>query len=96
MKPSFTGLVALLSIATATLAQAIPAAVKSAEAGIDGEKIRARMGVPRGRPARGPQGRFARQRARSKIPSPRSSRLDGLKPGGDNGTYFQMVKFVPN
>ena len=93
MKPSFTGIVALLSIATATLAQAIPEAVKSAEAGIDGEKIRAHVKFLADDllEGRGP-GLRGSELAAKYIAT--QFELDGLKPGGDNGTYFQMVKFV--
>jgi Zn-dependent M28 family amino/carboxypeptidase len=83
----------LLSIAKTTPAQTIPAAVKSAEAGIDGEKIRAHVKFladdlleGRGPGLRGSE--IAAKYVAAQF------ELDGLKPGGDHGTYFQMVKFV--
>ena len=83
----------LISIATATFAQTIPAAVKSAEASIDGEKIRAHVKFLADDllEGRGP-GLRGSELAAKYIAT--QFALDGLKPGGDNGTYFQMVKFV--
>src|ERR1700729_3371243 len=80
-------------VATGMRGQAIPPAVKAAEASIDGEKIRAHVKFladdlleGRGPGLRGAEiaaGYIATQFA-----------LDGLKPGGDNGTYLQQVSFV--
>ena len=93
MSKFFPAIFVMLSVATATFAQTIPAAVKSAEAGIDGEKMRAHVmfladDLLEGR---GP-GLRGSELAAKYIAT--QFALDGLKPGGDNGTYFQMVKFV--
>src|SRR6201985_2136236 len=76
-----------------TPAQTVPAAVKAAEASIDGEKIRAHV-------------RFlADDLLEGRGPGLRGSELAakyiatqfavyGLKPGGDNATYMQQVNFV--
>jgi len=77
----------------AALAQTIPSAVKSAEAGVDPEKIRAHVRFlsddlleGRGPGTRG--GELAAEYIATQFA------LYGLKPGGDNGTYFQQVNFV--
>ena len=73
--------------------QGVPAAVKRAEASIDAEKIRAHVRFladdlleGRGPGLRGSE--IAAQYIATQFA------LDGLKPGGDNGTYLQQVKFV--
>src|ERR1700710_1547737 len=83
----------MLSVATATLAQTIPAAVKSAEASIDGEKMRAHVKFLADDllEGRGP-GLRGSELAAKYIAT--QFALDGLKPGGDSGTYFQQVRFV--
>ena len=85
--------ISLLSLSTAALAQSIPPAVKSAEASIDPEKIRAHVRFladdlleGRGPGTRG--GELAAQYIATQFA------LYGLKPGGDNGTYLQQVNFV--
>jgi Zn-dependent M28 family amino/carboxypeptidase len=85
--------VSLLSLSTAALSQSIPPAVKSAEASIDPEKIRAQVRFladdlleGRGPGTRG--GELAAQYIATQFA------LYGLKPGGDNGTYLQQVNFV--
>jgi Zn-dependent M28 family amino/carboxypeptidase len=72
--------------------QAIPPAVKAAEASIDAEKIRAHVKFladdlleGRGPGVRG--GELAAKYIATQFA------LDGLKPGGDNGTYFQQIDF---
>jgi len=77
----------------AALAQSIPPAVKSAEAGVDPEKIRAHVRFlsddlleGRGPGTRG--GEVAAEYIATQFA------LYGLKPGGDNGTYLQQVSFV--
>ena len=72
---------------------AIPAAVKAAEDSIDAEKIRAHVKFladdlleGRGPGVRG--GELAAKYIATQFA------LDGLKPGGDNGTYFQQIDFV--
>jgi len=85
--------VSLLSLSTVALAQSIPPAVKTAEASIDPEKIRAHVRFladdlleGRGPGTRG--GELAAQYIATQFA------LYGLKPGGDNGTYLQQVNFV--
>ncbi len=75
-----------------TSAPAIPAAVKAAERSIDAEKIRAHVKFladdlleGRGPGVRG--GDLAAKYIATQFA------LDGLKPGGDNGSYFQQVDF---
>ncbi len=74
-------------------AQAVPAAVKTAERGIDPERIRAhvRFLADDLLEGRGPGLRGAEIAAKYMATQ---FALDGLKPGGDNGTYLQQVKFV--
>jgi Zn-dependent M28 family amino/carboxypeptidase len=74
-------------------AQAVPVAVKQAEGTIDAERIRAHVKFladdlleGRGPGVRG--GELAAKYIATQF------ELDGLKPGGDNGTYFQQVDFV--
>lgn len=85
--------VAFCCAAIALPAQSIPAAVTKAEASINGENIRAHVKFlsddlleGRGPGQRG--GAIAAKYIATQFA------LDGLKPAGDNGTYFQQVKFV--
>ena len=85
--------ISFLFLSTGLLAQAVPAAVKRAEASIDPEKIRAHVKFlsddlleGRGPGLRG--GELAAKYIATQFA------LDGLKPGGDDGTYLQQVKFV--
>jgi Zn-dependent M28 family amino/carboxypeptidase len=85
--------ITFLSLSTAALTQSIPPAVKSAEASVDPEKIRAHVRFladdlleGRGPGTRG--GEIAAQYIATQFA------LHGLKPGGDNGTYLQQVNFV--
>ena len=83
----------LASLAATTWAQApVPPAVKAAEASIDAEKIRAHVRF------------FADDLLEGRAPGVRGGdlaatyiatqfALAGLKPAGDNGTYFQQVEF---
>jgi Zn-dependent M28 family amino/carboxypeptidase len=82
-----------LVLSTSLFAQAIPPAVKAAEASIDGEKIRAHVKFladdlleGRGPGLRGSE--IAAQYIATQFA------LYGLKPGGDNGTYLQQINFV--
>jgi Zn-dependent M28 family amino/carboxypeptidase len=77
----------------AALAQTVPPAIKSAEAAVDAEKIRAHVKFladdlleGRGPGTRG--GDIAAQYIATQFA------LYRLKPGGDNGTYMQQVNFV--
>jgi Zn-dependent M28 family amino/carboxypeptidase len=77
----------------AAMAQTVPPAIKSAEAAVDAEKIRAHVKFladdlleGRGPGTRG--GEIAAQYIATQFA------LYGLKPAGDNGTYMQMVNFV--
>ena len=74
-------------------AQAVPAAVKTAEQGIDAERIRAHVRFLSDDllEGRGPGLRGAEIAAKYMATQ---FALDGLTPGGDNGTYLQQVKFV--
>lgn len=83
---------ALLALSPMLHAQSLPADVKAAEASIDAEKIRAHVRFladdlleGRGPGVRG--GDLAATYIATQFA------LDGLKPGGDNGTYFQQVDF---
>jgi len=83
----------LLMLSAAALAQTIPPAVKSAEAAVDPEKIRAHVKFlsddlleGRGPGMRG--GEIAAKYIATQF------ELYGLKPGGDDGTYLQQVNFV--
>ena len=85
--------VGLLTAAGAATAQTVPPAVKAAERSIDPEHIRAQV-------------RFlADDFLEGRYPGLRGGELaakyiatqfalDGLKPGGDNGSFLQQVKFV--
>ena len=74
-------------------AQAVPAAVKTAEQGIDAERIRAhvRFLADDLLEGRGPGLRGAEIAAKYMATQ---FALDGLKPAGDGGTYLQQVNFV--
>ncbi len=74
-------------------AQAVPAAVKTAEQSINAERIRAhvRFLADDLLEGRGPGLRGAEIAAKYMATQ---FALDGLKPGGDDGTYLQQVKFV--
>jgi Zn-dependent M28 family amino/carboxypeptidase len=85
--------VSMLAFVPGIVAQVIPADVKKAEASIDPEKIRAHVKF------------LADDLLEGRGPGLRGSELAakyiatqfaayGLKPGGDNGTYFQQVNFV--
>jgi Zn-dependent M28 family amino/carboxypeptidase len=83
----------LLCLSISALTQAIPPAVKTAEASIDPEKIRAHVKFladdlleGRGPGLRGSE--IAAQYIATQFA------LYGLKPGGDNGTYLQQINFV--
>jgi Zn-dependent M28 family amino/carboxypeptidase len=83
----------LLVIQVSVLAQTIPPPVKTAEASIDGEKIRAHVKFlsddlleGRGPGLRGSE--IAAQYIATQFA------LYGLKPGGDNGTYLQQINMV--
>ena len=93
MRVLVAGLAMMLGAGLRLEAQAVPAAVTAAETTIDAEKIRAHV-------------RFlADDLLEGRGPGLRGSEiaakyiatlfaLDGLKPGGDDGTYLQQVKFV--
>jgi Zn-dependent M28 family amino/carboxypeptidase len=82
-----------LSCGAATFAQAIPKAVKAAEASIDGEKIRAHVKFLADDllEGRGP-GLRGSELAAKYIAT--EFALYGLKPGGDDGSYLQQINFV--
>lgn len=96
MSNTFTSILRLSAISLlscAALAQSIPPAVKSAEASIDPEKIRAHVKFlsddlleGRGPGLRGDE--IAAQYIATQF------ELYGLKPAGDNGTFLQQVNFV--
>lgn len=85
--------VPLLWVSTSLMAQAIPAAVKKAEASIDGERIRAHVKFLSDDllEGRGP-GLRGSELAAKYIAT--QFALDGLKPGGDDGSYLQEINFV--
>jgi Zn-dependent M28 family amino/carboxypeptidase len=85
--------VSVFCLSVATLAQAIPPAVKSAEASIEGEKIRAHVKFLSDdlMEGRGP-GLRGSELAAKYIAT--QFALYGLKPGGDDGTYLQQINFV--
>src|SRR6201985_2407679 len=76
-----------------TPAQTVPAAVKTAEASIDSEKIRAHVRFLSDDllEGRGPGLRGSEIAAQYIAPQ---FALYGLKPGGDNGTYLQQINMV--
>src|SRR5271163_2300916 len=89
---AWVGAVAVLGLGLVARAQ-VPAAVKAAEATIDPEKIRAHVRFLSDDllEGRGP-GLRGSELAAKYIAT--QFALDGLEPGGDDGTYFQQVKFV--
>lgn len=83
----------LLALSCVAFAQTIPSAVKSAEASVNAEKIRAHVkflsdDLLEGRAPGTRGGEIAAQYIATQFA------LYGLKPGGDNGTYLQQVNFV--
>ncbi|HEY1742788.1 MAG TPA: M28 family peptidase [Granulicella sp.] len=83
----------LFMLSTGAIAQAIPPAVKKAEASIDAEKIRAHVrfladDLLEGRYPGLRGGELAAKYIATQFA------LDGLKPAGDNGTYLQWINFV--
>src|SRR3984885_4925842 len=86
-------LFSVLCWGAAAFAQAIPPAVKAAEASIDGEKIRAHVKFLSDdlMEGRGP-GLRGSELAAKYIAT--EFALYGLKPGGDDGTYMQEINFV--
>ncbi len=93
IRSAVTLAVSFLTLSASVLAQTIPPAVKAAEASIDPEKIRAHVRFlsddlleGRGPGLRGSE--IAAQYIATQFA------LDGLKPGGDNGTYLQQINFV--
>src|SRR6202789_3298521 len=83
----------VFSCGTAALAQTIPPAVKTAEASINGENIRAHVKFLSDDllEGRGP-GLRGSELAAKYIAT--EFALYGLKPGGDDGTYMQEINFV--
>jgi len=86
-------LAAPLFAQTAGQTSPIPTAVKAAEASIDAEKIRAHVrfladDLLEGRAPGLRGGELAAKYIATQFA------LYGLKPGGDNGTYFQQIDFV--
>ncbi len=90
---AFMAAMPVLLTAAAAAQAAIPGPVKAAEASIDPEKIRAhvRFLADDLLEGRGP-GLRGSEIAAKYIAT--EFALDGLKPGGDNGTYLQQVSFV--
>ena len=86
-------LFSVLCWGAAAFAQAIPPAVKAAEASIDGEKIRAHVKFLSDdlMEGRGP-GLRGSELAAKYIAT--EFALYGLKPGGDDGSYLQQINFV--
>lgn len=82
----------VFALAPGLLAQTIPPSVKAAEASVDPEKIRAHVKFLSDDllEGRGP-GLRGSELAAKYIAT--QFALDGLKPGGDDGTYLQQVKF---
>jgi Zn-dependent M28 family amino/carboxypeptidase len=82
-----------LTLSTALLAQDIPASVKAAEQTINPENIRAHVKFLSDDllEGRGP-GLRGSELAAKYIAT--QFALDGLQPGGDNGTYLQQINFV--
>jgi Zn-dependent M28 family amino/carboxypeptidase len=85
--------VSSLFVSAALSAQVIPPAVRSAEAAVDAEKIRAHVKylADDSLEGRGP-GTRGGEMAADYIA--KQFALYGLKPAGDNGTYLQQVNFV--
>ena len=92
-KTGFVVAVLFALLAMGMRGQAIPPAVKAAEASIDGERIRAHVKFLADDllEGRGPGLRGA-EIAAEYIAT--QFALDGLRPGGDNGTYLQQISFV--
>ncbi|WP_334268651.1 M28 family peptidase [Edaphobacter sp. HDX4] len=93
MRLSSITALSLFVLASSALAQTVPPAVKSAEASVDDERIRAHVQFlsddlleGRGPGTRG--GEIAAKYIAAQFEA------YGLKPGGDNGTYLQQVNFV--
>ncbi|WP_260703222.1 M28 family peptidase [Edaphobacter flagellatus] len=93
MKHLRLSILTLLAFSAIASAQVVPPAVKTAEASVDPEKIRAHVKFladdlleGRGPGTRG--GELAAQYIATQFA------LYGLKPAGDNGTYLQQVNFV--
>ncbi len=89
----FTRLLPCLAVTLAASAQTAPAALKSAEAGIRPENIRSHVqylsdDLLEGRYPGLRGGELAAKYIATQFA------LDGLKPAGDNGTYFQNINFV--
>lgn len=83
----------LFALSVGAFAQVVPPAVKKAEASIDAEKIRAHVkflsdDLLEGRYPGLRGGDLAAKYIATQFA------LDGLKPGGDNGTYLQWINFV--
>jgi Zn-dependent M28 family amino/carboxypeptidase len=83
----------LFALSAGAFAQVVPPAVKKAEASIDAEKIRAQVrflsdDLLEGRYPGLRGGDLAAKYIATQFA------LDGLKPGGDNGTYLQWINFV--
>ncbi|HUZ94511.1 MAG TPA: M28 family peptidase [Edaphobacter sp.] len=83
----------LLALSAGAFAQVVPPAVKKAEASIDAEKIRAHVkflsdDLLEGRYPGLRGGDLAAKYIATQFA------LDGLKPGGDDGTYLQWINFV--
>jgi Zn-dependent M28 family amino/carboxypeptidase len=84
---------ALGVMSVASMAQVIPPAVKAAEASVDAEKIRAHVKFLADDTL---EGRYPGLRGADIAAKYIATQfaLDGLKPAGDNGTFFQSVNFV--
>lgn len=83
----------LFALSAGSFAQVVPPSVKKAEASIDAEKIRAHVkflsdDLLEGRYPGLRGGDLAAKYIATQFA------LDGLKPGGDNGTYLQWINFV--
>jgi Predicted aminopeptidases len=83
----------LFALSAGAFAQVVPPAVKKAEASIDPEKIRAHVkflsdDLLEGRYPGLRGGNLAAKYIATEFA------LDGLKPGGDDGTYLQWINFV--
>jgi Zn-dependent M28 family amino/carboxypeptidase len=92
-KSGFAAAFVLSLVLVSAMAQTIPPTVKTAQASVDGEKIRAhvRFLADDLLEGRGP-GLRGSELAAKYIATQYA--LYGLKPGGDNGTYYQQVNFV--
>ena len=83
----------LISLSATLMAQSIPPAVKSAEASIDGQKIRAQVRFLSDDLLEGRWPGLRGSEIAAKYIATQFA-LYGLKPGGDNGTYLQQINFV--